>query len=150
MKNIFFATDCSEIIARINTLTPNTQRLWGKMSVDQVLAHLNVPYEYFYENKYKKPPFLMKFILKAFVKKFVVNEVPYKANLKTGPDFIISSNKDFDLEKLRLISFINQTQSLGAEHFDGKESHSFGVLTSQEWNNMFYKHLDHHLKQFGA
>ena len=92
----------------------------------------------------------MKFFLKAFVKKFVVNEVPYKANLKTGPDFIISSHKDFELEKDRLISFINQTQSLGAEHFDGKESHSFGVLTYQEWNNMFYKHLDHHLKQFGA
>ncbi|MCJ8164098.1 hypothetical protein MKJ04_04535 [Pontibacter sp. E15-1] len=31
-----------------------------------------------------------------------------------------------------------------------QESHSFGRLSSQEWNNMFYKHLDHHLSQFGV
>ena len=51
---------------------------------------------------------------------------------------------------MRLIDYINRTQQLGENHFDGKESHSFGPLTKTEWNNMFYKHLDHHLAQFGA
>ena len=46
--------------------------------------------------------------------------------------------------------FIVKTQFLGASHFEGKESHSFGNLTSSEWNNMFYKHLNHHLEQFGV
>jgi ectoine hydroxylase-related dioxygenase (phytanoyl-CoA dioxygenase family) len=55
-----------------------------------------------------------------------------------------------DAEKERLIGFIRQVQALGAQHFDGKESHSFGVLNSKEWNNMFYKHLNHHLEQFGV
>jgi len=39
---------------------------------------------------------------------------------------------------------------LGEAHFDKKESHSFGVLTKGEWDTMFYKHLDHHLGQFGV
>ncbi len=45
---------------------------------------------------------------------------------------------------------MNKTQQLGENHFDGKESHSFGALNSKEWNNMFVKHLEHHLKQFGV
>ncbi|MFB9103442.1 hypothetical protein ACFFU1_00920 [Algibacter miyuki] len=48
-----------------------------------------------------------------------------------------------------MVDFINQTQQLGANHFDNKASHSFGDLTKKEWNTMFYKHLDHHLNQFG-
>jgi hypothetical protein len=45
---------------------------------------------------------------------------------------------------------MNKTQNLGENHFDGKESHSFGKLLKGEWNNLFYKHLDHHLRQFGV
>ena len=38
----------------------------------------------------------------------------------------------------------------GAAAYEGKESASFGVLTAQEWSNQFYKHMDHHLTQFGV
>ena len=41
-------------------------------------------------------------------------------------------------------------QELGVSYFENKESHSFGRLTIKEWNNMFYKHLEHHLTQFGV
>lgn len=92
----------------------------------------------------------MKNILKAFVKKAVTNEVPYKHNSQTAPAFIIKDEKNFDAERKRLIGYIQQTQQLGEAHFDGKESHSFGVLNKTEWNNMFYKHLNHHLTQFGV
>lgn len=80
----------------------------------------------------------------------VVNETPYKQNLQTAPRFVIKDDKDFNNEKNRLINFILKTQQLGESYFDNKEYPSFGVLTKSEWNNMFYKHLDHHLKQFGA
>ena len=49
MQNIFDAKVAQEYIDRINNLTPETQGKWGKMSVDQVLAHLNVAYETIYE-----------------------------------------------------------------------------------------------------
>ena len=92
----------------------------------------------------------MKFILKLLVKNTVVSEKPYKKNTKTAPAFLIKYERNFDTEKLRLINYILKTQQLGENHFEGKESHSFGVLTKTEWNNMFYKHLDHHLSQFGV
>ena len=69
MKNIFKAADADEVIARINKLTPETKPVWGKMSVDQMLAHCNVTYEMLYTDKHPKPNFLLKFILKSFNEK---------------------------------------------------------------------------------
>ena len=151
MKNIFDVNVANEIIDRINKLTPNSQHLWGKMSVAQMLAHCNVSYELVYEeDKHPKPNAFLKFLIKLMAKRTVVGETAYKQSLRTAPAFIITDDKNFEAEKTRLINFITKTQQLGEAYFDGKESHSFGVLNKTEWNNMFYKHIDHHLRQFGV
>ncbi len=146
-KNIFDADVTQEVIDR---LTPESQPKWGKMDVAQMLAHLNVPYEYVFTDNYKRPNAVMRFVLKQFAKKVVVNEKPYKKNSPTAPDFKKVSEEDFDKQKALLIEYLKRTQELGPDHFDGKMSHSFGKLNKKEWNNMFYKHLDHHLGQFGV
>ncbi len=151
IKNIFDKSVTDEIIARINSLTPEHKPAWGSMSVDQMLAHVNVPYRFVYEPEaFTKPGCIMRFILKTFVKKTVVSETPYPKNGRTAPEFIIEGSRDFEVEKSKLIENINKTQELGEAYFDGKENFSFGKLTVQEWNNLFYKHLDHHLAQFGV
>ena len=150
LPDIFSKEVSEEIIARINKLSPDTPGKWGKMTVSQMLAHCSVTYEYIFENRYKKPNMFMGFILKLMIKNLVVNEKPYKPGSPTAPDFIINDTRNFDNEKQRLIAFIRQTQALGGAHFDGKVSHSFGALNKTEWNNMFYKHLNHHLSQFGV
>ncbi len=150
IKNVFNLEDSKSFIDRINQLTPETKPLWGKMSVGKMLAHCSVSYEYVYDNIYPKPKGFKKFILKLFVKNLVVGEKKYKPNNPTAPDFIIKDDKDFQKEKERLINYIIRTQELGEAHFDNKESHSFGVLNATQWNNMFSKHLDHHLSQFGV
>ncbi|MEZ4883242.1 MAG: DUF1569 domain-containing protein [Chitinophagales bacterium] len=150
MKNVFDSKDVAEIIERIHNLSPKTQGLWGKMSVGQMLAHCNVVYEMTYEDKHPKPNAFVKFMLKMFVKNGVVGPKPYPKNSRTAPQFLMTTEKDFEAEKKRLIDYLTKTQTLGATHFEGKESHSFGPLTKNEWNVMFYKHLDHHLTQFGV
>jgi len=151
LPNIFTKEVSDEFIDRINKLTPESERQWGKMDVAKMLAHCCVTYEMVYEpGKHPKPNPLMGLILKLFVKKVVTGEKPFKKNSPTGPQFIMKSDKDFEAEKARLIGFIQKTQELGEDEFEGKESASFGVLTKTEWNNMFYKHLNHHLSQFGA
>ncbi len=150
MKNIFNKKVTNEVINRIEKLTPTSQPNWGKMSVAEMLAHCCVTYEMVYTNKHTKPNGVVRMLLKAFVKKAVVNETPFAKNGRTAPQFIITDEREFTTEKKRLIAFIVKTQELGGTYFDGKESHSFGKLTEQEWNNSFYKHLDHHLTQFGV
>jgi hypothetical protein len=150
MKNIFEKSVTDEVIGRVNQLTTESKPNWGKMSVDQMLAHCNVTYEFVYEDKHPKPKGLKKWLIKTFAKNIVVSEKPYKKNSRTSPEFLMTDQKNFEAEKSRLIAYLKKTQELGEEHFDNKESHSFGPLTKTEWSNMFYKHLDHHLSQFGV
>ena len=151
MQNVFDAQDAQEYINRINNLTPETQRKWGKMSVDQVLAHLNVAYDLtFTSEKFPKPSFIAKFLLSKFVKPKITNEIPYKQSLPTSPAFIIADERNFEEEKAKLICNIQRVQQLGKEAFEGKENINFGKMTAQGWNNMFAKHLNHHLDQFGV
>lgn len=89
-------------------------------------------------------------MIKLFAKNIAVGPKPYKRNNRTAPVFIISDEREFEIEKNRLIDHLKKTQQLGAEHFNGKENHAFGNLSTQEWNTMFSKHLDHHLTQFGV
>ena len=148
--NIFSKEVSDQVIARIQKLDVNTKAHWGKMSVSQMLAHCNVSYEMIYQNKHTKPNFFMGIILKTLIRKIVTGSKPYKQNSQTAPAFIIKDNKDFEIEKKRLINYINKTQQQGENSFDNKVSHSFGKLSKNEWNTMFYKHLDHHLSQFGV
>ena len=151
MKSVFDQTVTSGLTDRINKLSPDTKPLWGKMTAAQMLAHCNVQYEMVYdEGKHPRPNAFVRFILKLLVKDTVTGDKPYKHNSKTAPAFLIKDDKDFQSEKERLISYIDTTQRLGEDHFDNKESHSFGALTKKEWNTLFYKHLDHHLTQFGV
>ena len=150
LPNIFTKEVSDEIIQRLNNLKPDSQPLWGKMNSSQMLAHCNVAYEMVYDNIHPAPKAFMKFILKLLVREKVVGEKPFGHNLKTAPQFVITDTKNFDSEKQRLIEYINKTLQLGESHFDNKENASFGPMTKSEWNNLFYKHLDHHLKQFGV
>ncbi len=150
MKNIFEKEVSQEVISRIEKLSPESAPQWGKMDVARMLAHCNVTYDMAFTDKYPKPKGLKKWLLKTFVKPKVVSDKPYPKNGRTAPEFIIPNERDFEKEKALLIQNIEKTSALGVEHFEGKESHSFGPLSQKEWSNLFYKHLDHHLKQFGV
>lgn len=149
--NIFNEEVSNGLIERLNRLSADSPRQWGKMDAAQMLAHCSVAYETLYEpGKHPAPNFFMKLFLKLVVKNMVTGDKPLKKNSPTAPYFIMKSEKDFDAERTRLIDYIKKTQQLGEAEFDGKENMSFGVLSKTEWSNMMYKHLDHHLQQFGA
>ena len=112
--SIFNEDVSNQVIARINQLKADTPALWGKMNVGQMLAHCNVTYEMVYTDKHPKPNFILKFILKTFVKGVVVGQSPYKKNSSTAPQFIMKEDKNFEAEKALLIAHIQKTQKLGS------------------------------------
>jgi hypothetical protein len=80
----------------------------------------------------------------------MVNEVPYKQNLPTAPSFIRTEQYDFEKEKEGLKGHIKTIQEMGPEKLAATPSLSLGMLSATEWNNLLYKHIDHHLQQFGV
>jgi hypothetical protein len=149
LPDVFVQETIDQILTRLEKLSFESQPLWGKMNAPQMLAHLNVTYDLAFDRVKVKHNFLMKFMLKTFVKNTVVNEVPYKKNSSTAPIFVIAEQRDFEKEKATFIQNLQDTMGKGRSYFEGKESVSFGILNSIEWNNMFYKHIDHHFSQFG-
>jgi hypothetical protein len=71
-------------------------------------------------------------------------------NAPTDKSFIVSEERDFVKERARLISLIDRFATAGP-HGCTKHPHCFfGKLTPAQWGTGMYKHLDHHLRQFGA
>jgi len=147
IKNLFDPAVKEEIITRINKLTPESQRQWGKMNVAQMLAHLQIPMGVALGTNTVKGNWLMKLILPLFKKK-LYDETPWKQGLPTDKSFVMTGlEKDFDTEKNQLLKKINQ---FSESAIVGEKHPVFGKLTKENWSKATWKHIDHHLKQFGV
>ena len=149
MKNLFDTDTYSEITQRINSLSPESQRQWGKMNVAQMLAHCKEAFKVPLSDK-KMPRMFIGLLIGWAFKKKLYNEDPWKKNLPTAPNFIIKDERDFEKEKQELTRMIDKFHTAGPRNV-GKFPHPmFGSFTSEQWGMSMYKHLDHHLKQFGV
>jgi Protein of unknown function (DUF1569) len=147
IKNLFESPVKMEMMERINKLTPQSERKWGKMDVAQMMAHVQVPMGVALGTATVKGNWLMKMILPLF-KKNLYNEKPWKQGLPTDKTFIMTGQaKDFDAEKSQLLQKIGQFTE---NNLVGEQHPVFGKLTKEQWSKATWKHLDHHLKQFGV
>ncbi len=147
IKNLFDPVVKQEIIDRINKLTPQSQRQWGKMDVAQMLAHLQPAIKIAYGTHQPKGHFFFKLIL-PFFKSKLWDEKPYKRGLPTDDTFIMTgTEKDFEKEKAGLIDLIRQFTESAVR---GDRHPVFGKLTREQWSKAIWKHIDHHLRQFGV
>ena len=147
IKNLFDPAVKQEITDRINILTATTQHQWGKMDVAQMLAHVQIPMGVALGTNSVRGNWLMKLILPLF-KKNLYDEKPWKQGLPTDQSFIMTGqSRDFDKEKNQLLDKINRfTES----NMINEKHPVFGKLTKDQWSKATWKHIDHHLKQFGV
>ena len=146
VKNLFDATVKQEIIDRINKLTPESQRQWGKMDVAQMLAHCQMPLGVATGKHKLKGSGFLKLVGPLF-KGLLFNNKPFKKNLGTDKSFIMTTPKEFEKEKSGLIQMINDFSEVT---MSGEPHPIFGKLTKEQWSKGTWKHLDHHLMQFGV
>ncbi len=149
MNYLFDAQKSSDIISRINQLSPQSKALWGKMNVSQMLAHCQPPLQVAMgETMLKRNLFGFLFGKKA--KKTVVSDKPYKRGLPTAPSFIVKDERNFQSEKQKLVQLITRFSSGGPAVLTKDPHPFFGKMTVEEWDKSQWKHLDHHLQQFGV
>jgi hypothetical protein len=149
MKNLFDKDAYTEITNRINTLTPDTQRQWGKMNVAQMLAHCKEAFKVPLSDK-KMPRMFLGLLLGWAFKKKLYNDEPWKKNLPTAPNFIIKDERVFEKERTELTDMIGQFYNGGPGRVGRFPHPMFGTFTSGQWGQAMYKHLDHHFTQFGV
>lgn len=150
MKNFFEKPDRDEILDRLAKLQPGAVRQWGKMDAAQMLAHCASALEVAAGDVPKTQAFIGR-VLAPFVKKKLLHGTePLSKNSPTDPTFVVSDARDFAKEKARLSAIAKRFGEAGASAADGRMHSFFGRLKGEEWGVLMYKHLDHHLRQFGA
>lgn len=147
MKSLFESETCQEILQRIENLRDHTQPEWGKMTVGQMAWHCQIPLRVAVKNKppRKKPNPLITF----FFKKSLYNDRPWRKNLPTASFAKAREPRELNEELPKLKQLVQEVHALK----DRSEWHPhplFGTMTPEQWGKMQYKHLDHHLTQFGV
>ena len=138
------------LISRLFTLMPDTPRRWGTMTAGQMLVHCADQLRVSRGEKAVtsiRIPFFLKPLLKRF---FVTRFQQFKRNMRTLPELDAKRRMtppvSFATDHATLIRLLNPTSYPAS----GVEHPLFGHLSAQEFGEITWKHLDHHLRQFGA
>lgn len=145
MKSLFDPAVKKEILDRIEKLNPGMLPLWGKMNAAQMIAHCQRPLLVSFGELNLKRSFL-GLLLGGIVKKSLMKDKPMGRNLPTHPKFIVKDDPYFQQEKDTLFALVSR---FSPESLTKKTHPLFGKMTEHEWDTLQWKHLDHHLRQFG-
>jgi hypothetical protein len=148
VKNLFEPSSVAEIKARIERLEPDCERQWGTMTAAQMLAHCSAWMEM--AAGLKNPP--RSFVGRIFgkmAKKSVLGEGPIRRNMPTEKSLVMQDERNFVAEQQRLLDWVDRFSAGGPDQCTSHPHCFFGYMTPLEWAIMGYKHLDHHLIQFG-
>jgi hypothetical protein len=151
MKNLFDATVAHQVKTRLGQLVPQTERRWGKMTAAQMLAHCSVSMQWavgeVVPEKGALPARLMGWLVKPMVFR---NDDPMRKNSPTAKSLIVADERVLDRERDRLSGLIDKFALGGAPGCTRNPHSFFGRMTAEQWAILMYKHLDHHLRQFGV
>ena len=150
MSTLFDQTDVSKILERIDKLKPESQRHWGKMNVAQILAHCNVAMEKASGTNTIKPVFFIGRLIGSMMKKGVLSAKPFGKNSPTDKSYIFPDNLSFEEQKSKAVMSIRNFAKGGPEKCTTHPHPFFGHFTPEQWGVFQWKHIDHHLRQFGV
>jgi len=149
MQSLFNPADREALSMRVATLGPDASRQWGTMAPAQMLLHCAIGLEAATGDRPMKQAFLGKLVT-PFILGSVLGEKPLRRNVPTDPSFVVSDPREFEVERTRLATLIDRFIRRGPEAA-AQETHAFfGRLSGDQWGRLMFKHLDHHLRQFGV
>jgi Protein of unknown function (DUF1569) len=150
MKNLFEMETVIEIKERVARLRPESPRQWGKMNAAQAVAHCTAGMEMGLGDR-KLPRALIGRLIGGIIKpKVLGDDEPMRRNSPTMKELIIQDERDLDKERGRLLAVIDRFAAAGPAGCTDHPHSFFGRLRPEEWAVLMYKHLDHHLRQFGV
>lgn len=150
MRNLFDVVRVGEVKQRIARLRPDSARRWGTMNAPQMAAHCSAGLELALGDRL--PPRLFFGTIAGWLIKPLVlgNDKPMRRNSPTVEGLVVTDDRDLRTERERLCGLIDRFAAAGPAGCTTHPHSFFGRLTPDEWAILMYKHLDHHLRQFGV
>lgn len=149
MKNLLERETTDEVTSRLDKLQPATERQWGKMDVAQMMAHCSKTLD-MANGRLNPPRIFIGRIIGPFFRSMLTNDKPFSKNGPTDKQLIVADSRDFVREKEQLKAKVREFCEGGEAKCTRHPHPFFGPCTPEEWSRGMYKHLDHHLRQFGV
>jgi Protein of unknown function (DUF1569) len=142
-----------KIIDRINQLTPENQAAWGRMNVNQMICHCADQLRAC-SNEFEKKSDESNLMSRTLIKSLVLYVVQIPKDVPTSPMIDQVAGKgtqpvEFENDRKTLLEYLEKVVLLPKD-FPWASHFKFGKMNRQEWGILSYKHLDHHLRQFGV
>lgn len=138
-------------LARVDALRPDSPRQWGTMTPHEAVRHLSDAFRMV--NGDRPLPSRSKLLYRTVVRFAALTlPMPFPRGVRTAPGLDPSSGgtppKEFqrDVDDLKAL-----TERFAATGGRGLHPHvAFGPLRPGEWGRWAWRHMDHHLRQFGV
>jgi hypothetical protein len=147
MKSVFHQADRLALAHRLDAVTTASTARWGHMDSRQMLAHLSDGVRMALGEltvaprggALRLPP----------VRHAIIHWLPFPKGAPTAPELLVRRAEDFDAERASLKHLLERLGALEGAR-DWPEHPAFGRLSSRDWGVLVHRHIDHHLRQFGA
>jgi len=148
MKSVFDIDAREELVARIDRLSGSDRALWGKMDVSQMVRHCVLWQEWVLQGKGLKRVLLGRLLGRGMLKKEMGSDIMRKNNPSSVELIVTDTDIDLDRERKALMGLVRGYREY-AYPAGGFVHPFFGKMTREQIGQFAYKHLDHHLRQFG-
>ncbi|MBL9078949.1 MAG: DUF1569 domain-containing protein [Planctomycetes bacterium] len=148
-ESLFTAAGLATMLARVDALRPDSPRRWGKMDLPQMLAHCQQPLRVALGELPLKRS-LVGVLFGRLAKRKLLAPKPWPQGMPTAPEFRIADVRQFAREHAALRTLVERFGRGGPAALTQAPHPFFGPLTADEWQALQWRHLDHHLRQFGA
>ena len=147
MKTLYAEAARRELVNRVGRLTTDSLPRWGKFDAPRMVVHCSdairmalgrIP------TKSKNLP-----IRHPPLKQLFVYWLPWPKGAPTAPELLQRSPAEWDAEVAVLFELMEEVGSV-PRSFEWPEHPAFGRMSRRAWGVLGYRHLDHHLRQFGV
>lgn len=148
MGSILNESDRAAICRRLQSLSALSTARWGKMSLIGMLQHLRLSAE-MTVGELKVVPKNKRAFQMFPLKHLILYVLPFPKGAPTAPELLPAAAVDLEEERAAVLALLDRIGT-GPQEGVGPAHPLFGPLSWREWGAATYKHVDHHLKQFGA
>ena len=148
MKSLRNERDRLEVLRRLERLTPESTPGWGRLTAPRMICHVGDALRVALGERAMQPPALRRFT-RFPLKHLFLYVIPMPRNLPTSRVLLSTAPSDFAQDRQACADLVRRFASSPSSG-KGPTHQVFGVLTWPQWGVLQWRHLDHHLRQFGA
>ena len=148
MKSMWDGHGPLDIRERVTRLRADQKPAWGAMNAPQMVCHLADSLKMALGELKCSPKRLP--IRYPPLKQLIIYVAPFPKSAPTAPELLTRFPAAWQADVAELQALVDRFVARGRESSPWPEHPAFGKLSHRAWGVLTYRHMDHHLRQFGA